>query len=88
MGKEYISLKKSEDANSGSKSRKNFPCPLFVILSPPKTIISTKEKENTTLPTYIIPKLCSELRREVDAQCYCPCPSYITEALILRWLIL
>lgn len=51
-----------------------------------KTISSVKERENNTLPTYIIPELCSELRREVAAQCYRPYPSYVTEALVLRWL--
>lgn len=39
-----------------------------------------KEKENNTVPTYIILELCLELRREVDTQCYRPYPSYITEA--------
>lgn len=50
MGKECISLNKSENANLGSKNRKNFPCALlsfFLLSENPKTISRMKEKEHS-----------------------------------------
>lgn len=75
MGKECLSMKKSENANLGSKKKEELPmspfCSSFPLNQNPGTGNNMKGKENdSTHPAYFMLKLCLELRREGGIQCY------------------